>query len=290
MPGDPTNLYFSPTIPTEVRESLKSQFGLDRPLVDQYVLWIRSAISGDFGVSFSRNTPVLEVVTEVFPNTMILASAALLLEVVFGVLLALFMFRFEGRRRDTFISNVLLMVYTIPSFWVGMILLIVFAYGLGILPASHMYTSDEYGSLADKLQHLVLPALAVSLPASAGFARYLRSSIQSVLKQDYVLAARSMGLPPGRVFFSYVFPNAAAPMVSMLGVEIGALFSGVLITEVLFSWPGMGQLTVNAIFSRDYPLVVGCTVVAGILVVLGNLVADVLNAAINPRIRLSADV
>ena len=288
MPGDPTDVYLSPTIPSEVRESLRTQFGLDRSLGDQYVLWMQSILVGDFGVSLSRNAPVIDVLAEVFPNTLILASAALSIEVVLGILLALLIFMFEGKRRDTLLSNALLVVYTIPSFWIGMMLLVVFAYGLGMFPSSHMYTSEEFGSLPDKLHHLVLPALAVSIPAAAGFARYLRSSMQNILKHDYVLSARAMGLSPHRVFFYYVLPNAATPMIALLGVEIGTLLSGVLVTEVLFSWPGMGQVTVHAIFSRDYPLVLGCTIVAGIVVILGSLIADLLNAILNPKIRLSA--
>ena len=179
----------------------------------------------------------------------------------------------------------MLVVCTLPSFWIGIMLLIVFSYGLGMFPSSQMYSSGQSGSFPDMLRHLVLPALTAAIPAAAGFARYLRTSLSTVMAQEYVLAANSMGLSRWRVFRSYVLPNAISPIVSLLGIELGVLLTGVLVTETLFSWPGMGQLTIGAIFARDYPLILGCTLVSGVVVIAGNLVSDVVNAIIDPRIR-----
>ncbi len=287
LPGDVTDVLISPSVPASVRDQLRLQLGLDRPIVEQYFIWIRSVMSGDLGTSFTRSQPVLNVIAGVFPNTVILAAAALVMEVVLGLLLALPTFFLDGKRIEKIFSGFLLAVYTVPSFWVGMILLLCFSYGLGVLPSSQMYSSQHYGSFPNLLQHLVLPSLTLAIPAAAAFARYLRSSVRDVQKQEFVLYARSLGLSSGRVFRSYVLPNAASPVVSLLGVEIGVLMTGVLVTETLFSWPGMGQLTVHAIFARDYPLVMGCVLVAGVVVVLGNLVADVANALLDPRIRLA---
>lgn len=287
LPGDVTTALISPSVPASVREQLRSQHGLDRPVVEQYFVWVRSVVSGDLGTSLTRNEPVLSVIASVFPNTIILAVAALMMELVLGILLALPAFFLHGKRIEKALSRLLLAVYAVPSFWVGMILLLVFSYGMGLLPSSQMYSSHAYGSLASLLQHLILPSLTVAIPAGAGLARYLGGYVRRVQQQEFVLYAQSLGLSPRRVFRSYVLPNAASPIVSVLGVEIGVLMAGVLVTETLFSWPGMGQLTVHAIFSRDYPLVMGCVLVAGVMVVLGNLVADVANALLDPRIRMA---
>jgi peptide/nickel transport system permease protein len=287
LPGDVTDAFISPTIPQSVKEHLRGQLGLDRSVLEQYFAWLRLVVSGDLGLSFTRNAPVLEVIGDVFPNTVILGSAALLIEIILGVLLVLPTFFYEGKWIEKVFTNLMLVVYTLPSFWTGVMLLIVFSYGLGLFPSSQMYSSGEFGSFIDLLRHVVLPALTAAIPAAAGFARYLRANVSSVMTQDYVLAARSMGLSDWRIFRSYVLPNAISPIVSLIGIEIGILLTGVLVTETLFSWPGMGQLTVTAIFSRDYPLILGCTLVSGVVVIAGNLISDIINAVVDPRIRLA---
>lgn len=239
-------------------------------------------------MSFTYNEPVTHVIGRFFPNTVLLASTALVLEVFLGIALALPAFFQHGRRFDRFIARSMVLLYTLPSFWIGMLLLMLFSYQLGWFPSSQMYPSGTMageGSVGDLLAHLVLPALTVALPAAAGFARYLRSSIGTVLGQEYVIAARSMGLPERTIVRKYILPNALAPMVALIGLEIGLLLTGVLVTETLFAWPGMGRVMVLAIASRDYPLILGCTLLAGVVVIIGNLVADVVNSAIDPRMR-----
>jgi peptide/nickel transport system permease protein len=285
LPGDATTAFLSPNIPPAIVEQLKDQFGLNRSLVEQYLHWVRSACAGNFGFSFTRNAAVAEVIGDVFPNTLLLGAAALLLEIAMGMVIAALFFLFEGRRVAAALSHAALVMYALPSFWVGMLLLLVFSYGLGALPSSHMYSSGSRDWF-DVLRHLVLPAFTAAIPAAAGFARYLSGSIQSVLHQDYFLAAQSMGLSQRQLFRSYVLPNALSPMITLIGVEIGVLFGGVLVTEYLFSWPGIGRLTVSAIASRDYPLILGCTAVVGAMVIVGNVLADILNASLDPRIRL----
>ena len=287
LPGDATTVFLSPNISPSILEQLKSQFGLDRPVGEQYLRWMQSALTGDLGYSFSYNQPVMSVIGNVFPNTLVLGVAALVIEIGLGILLALPVFLWEGRKVETAIANLTLAVYTLPSFWIGMLLLLLFSYGLGLLPSSQMYSSGKAsseGSVFDLLKHLALPALTAAIPAAAGFARYLRSNVKMVMNQDYVLMARSMGLSNKTIFRSYILPNAAAPMVSLIGIEIGMLLTGVLVTETLFAWPGMGRLTIAAISSRDYPLILGCTLVAGVVVIIGNLLADLVNALIDPRI------
>lgn len=286
LPGDATAAFLSPNISPAVVEQLKEQFGLNRPLIEQYVHWIASACVGNFGFSFTRSAAVTEIIGGVLPNTMLLAAAALLLEIGMGIVVAAIFFLFDGKRISAALSHGALVVSALPSFWVGMLLLMIFSYGLGAFPSSHMYSSGSR-DWSDVLQHLVLPAFTAAIPAAAGFARYLRGNIQSVLGQDYFLAARSMGLSRRQLFRSYVLPNSLSPMITLIGVEIGVLFGGVLVTEYLFSWPGIGRLTVSAIASRDYPLILGCTAVVGAMVIIGNLVADVANALLDPRLRLN---
>ncbi|MBI5472744.1 MAG: ABC transporter permease [Ignavibacteriae bacterium] len=290
LPGDAATVFLSPTISSHVVDQLKEQFGLNRPAVEQYVSWLRSAVVGNLGYSFSQNEPVTHVIARYFPNTALLAGAALIIEIAFGIIIALPVYFASGSTLDRFASRATVVVYTLPSFWIGLLLLSAFSYGLGLFPSSQMYASGTRpgsGSLTDLLHHLILPAATAAIPAAAALGRYLQANIRTVMKQEYVVAATSMGLQRPRIFFSYVFPNAAAPMITLIGVEIGLLLTGALVTETLFAWPGVGRLTVLAIQSRDYPLILGCTLVAGVVVIAGNILSDIANAMLDPRLRLS---
>lgn len=286
FPGDPATLHLAPSVPPAVAESIRTQFGLDRPLAEQYFSWLWAVLRGDFGFSFSHHVGVREVLVRTFPNTLLLGLATLAVEIAIAIALVYVAFIRPGKPVERLLMNGTLVVYALPSFWIGILLIATFAYGLGLLPSSQMYTSaSAERSIGDLLQHLILPATAIALPGAAALARYLQSGSTSLLHSDHLVAARSMGLSEGRIFRSYVLPNAAASFVGAIGVEIGVLFAGVVTTEVLFSWPGMGRLTVSAILARDYPLILGCTLLAGAVVVVGNLVADLIAAFIDPRIR-----
>ncbi len=292
LPGDTASVFISPGVPPAIAEQLRSQFGLDRPLAGQYVSWLASVLRGDLGFSFSHSAPVTDVLFTVFPNTVVLGGAALLLEVVLAFVLVTVTASAIGSSFDRFLSNLTLVVYSLPSFWIGIVLLSLFSFQLGVFPSTQMHSvgmSDAGGwdAFIDLLRHLTLPALTVAIPGAASIARYLRTSIAKTLTQDFVLAAMGMGLPKTAVFRSYVVPNSMGPVVSVLGIEIGTLLTGVLVTETLFSWPGMGRIAVMAISARDYPLILGCTIVGGLVVVAANLAADMLNAWIDPRIRLA---
>ncbi len=283
LPGDTASVMLSPTIPLSVAEQLRTEFGLERPLSEQYLLWLRELLKGNLGVSFTFSEPVVNVLGGVFPNTLLLGLSALLLELVIAVALTGLAVRRSGSVLDRCISRASLVVYALPSFWIGLLLLMIFSYGLGILPSSQMSSSGPHGG-GDLIRHLLLPALTAALPGAASLARYLRTSIATTQQQEFVLAARSMGLSPSALFRSYLLPNSLGPFISQAGVEFGILLSGVVVTETLFAWPGMGRLLVLAVFARDYPLILGCAIVAGTLVVLGNLLADVLHAWIDPRL------
>ncbi len=290
LPGDPASLYLSPGIPPGVAAHLHAQFGLDRPLADQYVAWLFSTFTGELGYSFAHSAPVRDVLLSVFPNTILLGVTALIVECALAILLAALSIRAVGSALDRMLSHLTLVTYSLPSFWVGILLLWLFSFSLGIFPSSQMYTagireSDGPRAFADLLKHLVLPALTVAIPGAAVIARYLRTSITDTLRQEYVVAATGMGLSSGKVFRSTIFPNSIGPLLSLLGVETGVLLTGVLVTETLFAWPGMGRMAVMAIFTRDYPMILGCTLLGGVVVVAANTLADVARAWIDPRIR-----
>ena len=290
LPGDPAMLYVAPGIPPAVAEHLRSQFGLDRSWWEQYLAWLSSIFRGELGYSFAHGVPVKDVLLQVFPNTLLLGGTALLLECVAAFALAAIAVRFVGSWLDRALSGLTLVVYALPSFWVGILLLWLFSFSLKVLPSSQMHSigADQLSgaaALGDLLKHLALPALTVAAPGIAALARYLRAGMTETLRQDYVAAAIGMGLSRGKVFRSTVFPNSIGPVLSVLGVEIGVLLTGVLVSETLFSWPGMGRLAVMAIFARDYPLILGCTLTGGVLVVAANILVDVVRAWIDPRIR-----
>ncbi|HEX7571686.1 MAG TPA: ABC transporter permease [Bacteroidota bacterium] len=292
LPGDPASLYVSPGIPLRVAEQLRAQFGLDRSLWIQYLSWLSSTLRGELGYSFAHNAPVRDVLLRVFPNTLLLGATALVLECILAFVLAALAVRTAGSRFDRSLSKLTLVAYSLPSFWVGILLLSLFSFSLRIFPPSQMHSvgAEQLGGLAafgDLLKHLALPALTVATPGIAAIARYLRTSMTETMRQDHVVAAIGMGLSGGRVFRSYILPNSVGPVISVIGVEIGVLLTGVLVSETLFAWPGMGRLAVMAIFSRDYPMILGCTLSGGALVVAANIVADFVRAWIDPRIRLT---
>ena len=292
LPGDAASVFISPGVSPAVIDQLRQQFGLDRPPLEQFVCWLGAAARGEFGYSFAHHAPVAEVLAEVFPNTVVLGGAALILEIVLAIAVAFLVARSPGSWIDRGLSQASLVAYALPTFWIGILLLTMFSYSLGIFPSSQMHSmaAGEGGGIPralDLLHHLALPVVTVAIPGAAGMARYLRASITTAQRQDYVLMARSMGFSRSKVFLSYVLPNSVGPLISIVGMEFGGLLTGVLVTETIFSWPGMGRLAIMAIFARDYPLILGCTVVSGVVVLVGNTLADLLNAWIDPRVRVA---
>jgi peptide/nickel transport system permease protein len=290
LPGNLSVLFLSPQIPPSVTEQLRKDFGLDQPLYVQYGLWLWGFVRGDFGFSFSQQQDVLSIIRQAIPYTFILAVTAVTLEIVFGILFVWIVHRAHSRAINSVFSITALITYTLPSFWVALLLLKIFNVDLGLLPSSHYHsvgadslTLWEY--LIDFLKHLILPAMTIALPGAAGMSRFLYSGTARIAQAEYVTAARSYGLNENKIFFSYILPNAFIPMITLGGLELGTLLTGALITEHIFSLPGMGRLTISAIFSRDYPLIVGCTMVAGVFVILANLVADVSHSLLDPRLR-----
>ena len=296
-PGDPTARFIAPGMSQEVVDQMRTNFGLDEPVAVRYVKWLGAMLTGDFGYSFSHSRPVLSVLRDFVPNTLILSSAALFVAFVFGVLLGTLQAVRQYSALDSGLSVVLLFFYSMPSFWLALMLILtlsLFARNVWELPiwfpASGMMGTDaEFlplgAQLRDRFMHLVLPTLSLSLVLTAGIARYMRASMLEVIRQDYVRTARAKGLSERVVVFKHALRNALIPIITLVGLYIPVLFSGTVFIEYIFAWPGMGRTIYEAILQRDYPLVMAGSFFFALMVVFANLIADVLYAVVDPRIR-----
>lgn len=293
-PGDPTTAYFNPNVPPEVVEAMRQNLGLDEPLHVRYLKWIGAFLTGDFGYSFSQHRPVLESLGWALPNTLLLGGVSLALIFVLGCAAGVVQAIRQYSLLDETLTAGALFIYSMPAFWLAlMLVLAVSAPWMPEalrLPISGM-TSLGYeslgfwGRLADRARHLVLPSVALGLASAAGVARYTRGSMLEVIRQDYVRTARAKGLSRARVVLRHVLRNALLPVITLFGLYLPVLFGGAVVIEVVFAWPGMGRLLYSGILARDYPLVMGATFSFGALVVVGNLLADLLYAAADPKVR-----
>jgi peptide/nickel transport system permease protein len=290
-PGSPAALLAEDQrIPAEQRENLRRIYGLDQPLPVQYVRWLGAMARGDWGTSFSYQRPVTTLVFEAVPATLLLAAAALLVEQGTGLVFGIAAARRPGSAADHVIRVVSLLLYSLPIFWLGLMAILLFSLVWPVLPAGHMRSlgAEEMGSgarLLDLLRHLILPAAVLGLAEAGSVVRYVRGSLLDVLGQEYIRAARAKGISERRVVWVHALRNALPPLIQVLAISFATLLSGALITEVIFSWPGIGRLTFEAILSRDYPLVLATTAFSAIMVLLANLGADLLHALADPRIR-----
>lgn len=295
-PGDPTARYFNPNVAPEVIEQMRRNLGLDQPIHIRYIRWLGAFAKGDFGHSFGQMRPIADILPTVLWNTVQLMVVAVFLTFVLGMLLGIL----QAVRQYSAIDNVstflALFFYSMPSFWLALMLILIFSlkaneWGWPIdFPASQMtsvgyefYSGWEKAS--DRFMHMLLPAISLGIGGAAGIARYMRGSMLEVIHQDYIRTARAKGLSDRTVIFKHALRNAMIPIITLLGLYLPILLSGSVLTETIFAWPGMGRLIVDAIFQRDYPLVMATSFVAAGLVVLGNLLADVLYAVVDPRIR-----
>jgi peptide/nickel transport system permease protein len=296
-PGDPSAKFMSPNISPPALEQIRTNMGLDEPVHIRYVKWIGSLAKGDLGYSFSRNRPVLGIIAEILPNTLLLSVAAIGLAFAGGILLGIFQAVRQYSFLDSLLSVVALFFYSMPSFWLAIMMVMVFGiFARNVwdwpiwFPASDMQSVDYaflsgVGKLKDRALHLVLPAMSLALVLAAGIARYTRGSMLEVIRQDFVRTARAKGLSERTVIMKHALRNALIPVITLMGLYLPFLFSGTVFIESVFAWPGMGKLVFDAIVQRDYPVIMGGTLVFANMVVLGNLVADILYAVVDPRIR-----
>ena len=245
---------------------------------------------GEWGVSLSKQRPVARVIAKALPATVLLGLTAMLIEYLLAVPLGIWAARRQGRLADHLIRGLSLVVYSVPVFWLGLMAVLVFAYLLPWFPASHLRSpgADQLPAgarLLDLLRHLALPAIVLGASSAGGTARFVRNSMLEVLSQDYVRTARAKGLGEGRVMVVHALRNALAPVLQLLGVSLPVLLNGALVVEVIFAWPGLGRIIFQAISARDYPVILATTTLTGVLVIAGNLVADLLHVAADPRLR-----
>jgi peptide/nickel transport system permease protein len=254
-------------------------------------------LQGDFGVSFARNQPVRDIIVQILPNTLVLSASALVLAFAAGITTGIFQAVRQNSVTDNALSLVGLFFYSMPSFWLALMLILIFSLGARNLwdwpiwfPASGMTSIDHAfmgpgERLRDRLMHLALPSASLALVLAAGIARYMRGSMLEVIRQDFVRTARAKGLSELRVIVKHALRNALIPIVTLFGLYLPVLFSGTVFVETVFAWPGMGKLIVDAIGQRDYPVVMAGAFIFAVMVVAGNLIADLLYSLVDPRIR-----
>lgn len=275
-PVDPARSYAGSRAPAEVVEQVRVDMGLDQPLAVQYGRYVGRVVRGDLGESYATGTPVTEALASAMPATIELAVAAILVEVVLGLSLGVAAALWHRGAVDRGVLGATLLGVATPPFVLGILLLYVFAFELGWFPIGGRGSPE----------HLVMPALTVGVAGAAWLARMVRSSVLTVLEEDHVTFARAKGLRPRSVLAWHVLRNAAGPAVTLIGLDIGVFLGGVLVVEQVFDWPGIGQLAWRAISYNDIPVVMGAVLVAATCVTLVNLVADLVNAALDPRVRL----
>ena len=267
-----------------VVEAYRERLGVDQPVHIQYYRWLSAAVTGDLGTSFSTTRPVAEMIGERLPATLELMGAAFLFAAAIAIPLGVLSAVRQYSWFDHFGTGVSFVGIAMPVFWLALILQLVFSVWLGWLPIAGTETVGQT-SFGDHLLHLVLPTIVLSFNYIAGWSRYLRSSMLGVLRSDYVRTARAKGLPESRVVGVHAFRNALIPLLSIMALNLSSLFSGAIITETVFAWPGIGRLFVQAMFARDYPLLMGILMLGSLMVVVFNLVADLLYGYLDPRIR-----
>ncbi|HEY0246688.1 MAG TPA: ABC transporter permease [Gryllotalpicola sp.] len=283
-PGSPLNSLVDPEAGPAVRKQMAERLGLDRPLPVQYGSWLWNALHGNLGFSYENNRPVLDNILERLPATLLLAGTAMVLAYLVGIAIGVVAALRPYGRIDAASSVVGVLGISIPSFILGLLLIYVFALKLHILPAGGMQTLGATGN-GGLLQHLVLPVVSLAIFDLAIVTRYTRASMLEVLTEDFIRTANGKGLSALRVVVRHALRNALTPLVTLAGLSLPSLFGGAVVVEVVFQWPGMGQLAVNSVLARDYPTLLGLSLVFSVLVVVGNLIADICYTLLNPKVR-----
>lgn len=292
-PGRPTDLetQFNPKVSMEARQRIAHLYGLDKPLHVQYIDWLRRFLRLDFGVSFVDSRPVMQKIGERIPITLTISLASIILILLIGVPIGVSSAVREKTFYDRAMTVFVFVGFAMPTFWLGLILMDVIGVRWGLLPISGIKSLEfeKFGlfeKMADMAGHLILPVFVSAFGGLAGISRYMRSNMVHVLKQDYIRTARAKGLKEKDVIYKHALKNALLPVVTILGLSVPGLIGGSVIFESIFSIPGMGRLFYESVMARDYPVIMGVLVIGAGLTLLGNLLADVLYAAVDPRIKL----
>lgn len=288
-PGDPTQMYIDPSMSAADIAQVKENLGLNASIPVQYFKWLGSTLKGDLGYSYMTGQPVLDVLKDRLPATLILSISSLLLILILTFPLGIITAARRDEWPDYLITTLSFIGMAMPTFWVGLMFILFFSLKLNLLPTSGMIDPSLINASLFKQNlsiaaHLVLPLLTISVGGLAGLIRYNRAGMIAILNQDYIKAARARGVGQFRLLAKHVFKNAALPIITILGLSLPGLIGGSYVIEYIFAWPGMGQLGITAVFARDYPVLMATILFSGILVILGNTLADWAYKKVDPRI------
>ena len=288
-PGSPVDRFQPGRVSHATIQNLIHLYGLDRPLPVQYVKWITTFVQfwrvDAWGYSFVDGLPVTQKIFDRVPSTFELMGTALGVTILFAIPIGILAAVRQYSWADKIITMFATIGYAMPSFWLGLLLLFVFAVELNWFPLFGKYTFGQEGQPLNLIWHLALPVASLAIQQIAGWSRYMRSSMLEVMHQDYIRTAKAKGLPGSAVIYRHALRNALIPIITLLGLTIPSLLAGAAITETIFSWPGLGYLLVSSVNTRDYPVVLALTMMGGFMVIVGNLLADVLYAVVDPRIK-----
>ncbi|MFC0559266.1 ABC transporter permease [Halalkalibacter alkalisediminis] len=283
-PGKPAILNLDPEIPPEVREAQAERLGLNDPIPVQYMRWLGNVSKGDFGTSYARKMPVTEMILDRLPNTLLLMASSLFLAAIVAIPFGVISATRQYSMTDYGVTVGSFLGLATPNFWLGIMLIMVFSVQLGWTPVGGISTIGADFSILDRLRHLILPALVLATADMAGLTRYTRSSMLEVINQDYIRTARAKGFRERRVVYKHGLRNGLIPVITMFGLMLPTMIGGSAIVESVFNWPGIGKMFIDATFQRDYPVIMAITMFGAILTVIGNLIADILYAVLDPRI------
>jgi len=304
IPADPVGAILGGNAPIERVDEMRHQLGLDKPITIQFIDYIKDIVHADFGISLKSNRPVLTDIINYFPATIELAVASMLFAVLVGVLLGIFSAIYRNKSIDHFSRVFSILGVSMPVFWLGLLLLLLFYYHLDLLPGGGRNSlfifplritgfvlldsllAGNWAAFWDGLSHIVLPAFVLGYASAASIARIMRASMLDILRQDFIRTAKSKGLSKRVVIYRHALKNALIPVVTIIGLSFGSLLSGAVLTETIFSWPGLGRYIVNALLVLDYPAVTGGTLFIAFVYSLANLVVDISYAALDPRMRV----
>lgn len=288
-PGDPASLLAGEGASPQFISIIRKEYGLDQPVQIQLAIYLANLLQGNLGYSITYSRPVINVIMERLPQTVELVGTSIILSIAIGMILGILAATRAGSIRDKVINIVVLTLYSIPVFWLGLALIFAFSLYLPLFPTGGFLSIGSsrnlFSLIIDALWHLFLPALTLTTFNLAIYARLTRAGLIEALGMNYIFQARAKGLEERDIIYKHALRNALLPIVTVASIQIGLLVSGVVLTESIFSWPGVGSLLVQAVFARDYPLVTGIFVITGVAVALSNLAADIIYAIIDPRIR-----
>ncbi len=288
-PGDAVFMFIGESgADPEFEAAIRTRLGLDKSLFEQFILYIKGIFSGDLGRSFVLNEDVSKIIFDRAIPTIILMLSSISFGAIFGILIGVYAASKPYSMRDNISMVIALFLYSLPNFWLGQMLIIIFSVNWGLLPVSGMESMilGDKSFLFDRFTHLVLPTITLGSTLAAFVMRFVRSSMIDVLGQDYILTAKSKGLPERKIFFKHALKNALLPVITYIGLRLGYMLSGAVVIESVFGWPGLGLLMLDALFERDYPLIMGLFIVISLSVTIITFIVDILYTYLDPRIRL----